>query len=335
MIFINLLIDMLNKINEFYKDAKKSCQHLKNENNLAQLDFDQNEDNLEYIGEVENHIHDQIQAISFTNRNEYENLLSLLIIHYYTLIAGDGEYYEDLENAEDENEYEELYDELIEMIVDLDKDTLISSIENQENTYLYDLLDLVIEEELQYHEEDDDKTIEDYDDISYMEETLKREEGIKIYRKFHPNLELELEHFQYQQKKEEIFNKLKEIRIKNINDFFYAFNLVKNSLKTIHYINPVLRNILYEIEDKKILNTIMAALLSYYYVYQKNYNEYFDEDFFINVELKYAFDDTRDFISAYDYVIKCFCNFDMSEYYKLLNNLSENDKIKLNLIKKN
>ena len=79
----------------------------------------------------------------------------------------------------------------------------------------------------------------------------------------------------------------------------------------------------------------MAALLSYYYVYQKNYNEYFDEDFFINVELKYAFDDTRDFISAYDYVIKCFCNFDMSEYYKLLNNLSENDKIKLNLIKKN
>lgn len=46
---------MLNKINEFYKEAKEDCKIFKTESyesNIVDDDFDMNESNLEYIGEV-------------------------------------------------------------------------------------------------------------------------------------------------------------------------------------------------------------------------------------------------------------------------------------------
>lgn len=328
---------MLNKINEFYKEAKENCKHFKadgHEDCITEDDFDMDENNLEYIGEVENQIHDKIQAMAFSDRNEYENLISLLIIYFYTIIAK-GEYYENLKKAEDEDEYEEIYDELIEMIINLNKDDLISSMENQENTYLYELIRFVIQNEVQHYEYESIEVEEDYDDILYIRYTLQKDEGIRIYKKFHPNLKLDLTLFEHQLKKEEIFKKMQEIKIKNLTGFFYAFNLVKSQLKTNTYIKLVLRNILYEIKDKNLMQKIKEILLSYYYVYQKNHNEEFYEESFFNIDVKNAFDDTRDFVLACDHVVKCFCNFDMNEYYKLLNNLSEEEKQKLSLTKKN
>lgn len=325
---------MENKIYELYKEAKVNCKIFKSENYSSYNDFDETEENLEYIGEVSNQIHDKIQAIAFTDRKEYENLISLLIIHYYTVIAGNGDYEEDLDNA-DEEEYEEIYDELIEDIINCNKEDLLNSIENQENNYLYELIEFLISEELQYHEDDDGDLIEDYDDFSYMEDTLKRKEGLEIYKKFHPNLNLELQFLEYQLKKDNLSEKLKNIKIKNLTDFFYVFDLIKKELSSIIYINYVLRGILYKINDNNLLDKIKEILLTYYYVYQKNNSEDFNEKFFFDVEVKYAYDTSRDFISAYDYIIKYFCNFDMTDYYNLLNNLSEEEKLKLNLTKKN
>lgn len=328
---------MLNRINEFYKEAKEACKHFKADGHEAYItedDFDMDESNLEYIGEVENQIHNKIQAMAFSDKNEYENLISLLIIYFYTIVAK-GEYYENLENAEDEEEYEEIYDELIEMIITLDKDDIINSIENQENTYLYELIRFVIQREVQHYEYEGIEVEEDYDDIMYIRDTLKKEEGIRIYKKFHPNLEHDLKLFEYQLKKEENFKKLQEIKIKNLTDFFYAFNLVKNQLKTTTYIKLVLRNILYEIKDKNLMQKIKEILLSYYYVYQKNFNEEFYEESFFKIDVKNAFDDNMNFMLACDHVVKCFCNFNMNEYYNLLNNLSEEEKQKLSLTKKN
>ena len=221
------------------------------------------------------------------------------------------------------------------MIITLNKDDLIRSMENQENTYLYELIRFVIQNEVQHYEYESIEVEEDYDDILYIRDTLQKDEGIRIYKKFHPNLKLDLNLFEYQLKKEEIFKKMQEIKINNLTDFFYAFNLVKSQLKTNTYIKLVLRNILYEIKDKNLMQKIKEILLSYYYVYQKNHNEEFYEESFFNIDVKNAFDDTRDFVLACDHVVKCFCNFDMNEYYKLLNNLSEEEKQKLSLTKKN
>ena len=237
--------------------------------------------------------------MAFSNRSEYENLISLLIIYFYTLVAK-SEYYE-----------------------------------NQENTYLYELIRFVIQREIQHYEYEGTKIAEYYDDILYVRDTLKKEEGIKIYKKFHPNLNLDLKLFKEQLKKEETFKNLQKIKIENLNDFFYAINIIKNELKTELYIKLVLRNIFYEIKNKNLMQKIKEILLSYYYVYQKNYNKEFNEELFFKIDVKNAFDDTMNFMLACDHIIKCFCNFDMTDYYNLLNNLSEEEKLKLNLTKKN
>ena len=236
------------------------------------------------------YIYDEIKNMP---ADEQEDLLSLLVIYYYaTVIAARKEEQEDIDCSDDEEQdesVEDIDDKLLDLIRDKGKDYVIEELLSDENTYLIDMLSLIIANDVETLSSITQKEgkIEDFEEYAMIDDLIdidkeaaatdedeqelfstKDESVQKVYEKFHPNKEAELKNHKEYSYNDSIMDKTNGMCAKNLADFIEKVSFVKRLYTKKRYYETFLCNILTntKVVDKELYEKVYLFVIRYCYI---------------------------------------------------------------------
>lgn len=329
---MNTLSEMRNKLFNLYKDA------------LVEYPLLENEEYEEDEKRREKRLHYLCNKIMELDSKEQDNLLSLMALYYYcisvvpnqvekaidnamteTLTEEIDEFIDEIElyNVDDSNypedEEDENYEEDLESLIEThNKEEILTSIKESSDSYLYILLDIIFCEDIGlYDYEDDEKDcIDDFDEYEIMENALSDETAKQIFEKLHPNLNLELNHYNDFVNNEKYIENSENLTINSLGEFLKSFMQAKQVLTTDSYIMIFLTEQLQKLQgtNEELYKEIIIFMLKYYYI--KTYLNDIDNMQTVIQGIVYTIEDLNKCENMdISYIYENFINFDLNKFY--------------------
>lgn len=271
------LEEMGKKFIELYNDALKRVPYTKEEledyfENISSRQCEEKDEEINL--EIFNCMSEDIDCM---DNEKFSNFVSLLSIYYYCKCHYDDDEYineEDFEiddwetddiELDDFDEDEE--DDIIGDMETITKEEFIDDIKDQNNNYLFDLLEVFFDEEL-FGLNHEDFSFDKYDCLSIVDEIDGNEKVENIFSKFHPNLKKEFEQYIDCAGQEQIFNKCTKFDVNSVSDFIQLYEIVRKKINDELLLKEFLRHFLINMNEKNemLCNDILIFILKYYYV---------------------------------------------------------------------
>jgi len=256
---MNTFQDLRQKLLELYKEAMEKFPELEHEEEVYNPVTHLTEKMVST--ERENYIMDEIKNM---NQDYRYNMLSLLALYYFMYVEYSKQACEDELDAETE-----LYDEMKEK----DVDDIIDEMLDEENSYLFDALTLVLSEDIDTLEPSiyENGRIIDYEEYSIIDEILSDEENkeaISIYNEFHPNLELEERNHKDFLRNVRLSEDLNTMSAKSLSDFIEKYTIAKHLYTKERYLELYLYSLLVNTksENKEVFEKIYLYMIKYFYI---------------------------------------------------------------------
>lgn len=262
---------------------------------------------------------DMIGHFKDLEREDYDfylDFVSLLALEYYNIVIQDKDDYDEYYVDED--------NDLLMAIKDMSKDEFIKCVEYDENDFLIEIIDTILDE---YDPEPEEVCEYDY---VYIERFFNEEEFQKVYNKFHPNLELELEEIKKYMCNSELMDYVSKISFTKLFDYIYLSLLTKVNVDKKIYYHDILTYKLQKIfnENEELYNEIILYLTQFLYVYIKNKKEKSDFEIEVINTIEEEPKDGIEYITDEDYLIDSFYDYDILTHHRMIQNLSEDTKKK-------
>lgn len=307
---MNTFFDMRNYLLELYREVSSSKD---NSDSLVELGDD---DIDELISSQELEIaSDMTDTVLELPDDELENLISLIVLYYMARNIS----VLDIDKSA-------LDDELIDMILNQDKDYVISALKNSDSGYLFELVYLILEEDIKLYGAEVllEGVLEDYNYYAIIDEALKNNEVMsELFDKYHPNMNLESKNYNKYKRNEMLIEKYSNMKIKSLGEFTLVFTNMKNNLNNEKYLQYFLEELLTNIKENNsdLHQNIVLFILRYYYI-DSYLNKTVDFDS-IKFEILDIIQSMRidDGALLDDAMIKLFCKFDFNTYMNSFNKL--------------
>ena len=274
---MNTFQDLRQKLLELYKEALElyPTEEIKTIEDLSKLD--EIDDNS-----IEEYMVKEIRGMNDDIRHDF---LSLLALYYFMYVRNsqdeEDEDEDEEEISEEDEEDDELTDEidseeksLYETILDEDKnlEDVIDALESEDNTYLYDAVSLLIDEELDTIDPIslNSGRIESFEEYEVIEEELMENdiEAKRIYREYHPNLKEEEKNYIEYTRNIEYAEKLSGMSANSLADFIEKITVAKQLFSKKRYLDIFLFDMLTNTrsENTDLYNKIYLLIVKYYYI---------------------------------------------------------------------
>lgn len=262
-----------------------------------------------------------IDNITLMSKSEEFDLLSLLAFYYYIFTAPNKNIINELGDLVNED-YK--VDPILYLIENEDIDVIIDGLRTLRTGYLYDILHVIIEEDISNYDLElyEDKEIDDFDEFVRMEQVINDEKFVDVFKKLHPNIEKErLSYIEYKTN-ENYLLKFSKLEVKSLSMFIQLFIILKQKLTTKLYLKETLTQILNNMSENnsELYNEIAIYILKYCYIKSYLYNK---ENF---KEIKKAILVNIHRISEIDeYFIEMFLDYDLTNHIYDFNSLKEEE----------
>ena len=334
---MDTIADMAKEIMRIYKESLEVYPFEEENESIDEYDNDEYDEEkfMKWMEEDDADAEDEYEEVINTDRltyildrilelptSKFNNLVSLLVVYYYTITI--DHYRNKTDKLDDE---EELDDYLIVLnnIENKSVDDFLFDISQQNNDDLLYMMLRFAENEIEYYEEyHEEIDLEDFEGLGIVEAFNKKDYLKHIFFKFHPNLEADLQEYNNNLKKEEYLKKVSNIIVKSNMEFIQLFEVVKRNFNDKYYLKHFLFKFLDNMQNKskETFKQIMIIILRYYYI--KNYLENKEDLEYIKREVICNINDTKDRnINRFEYVIDEFLDFNfqsfMNDYQKIPN----------------
>lgn len=322
---MDTLSDMRNALLKMYISSVKRFPDEKKENVKYITD-----DSEEYESDDENfsiqtsriqYIIDNITSMD--SSKEFE-LLSLLVFYYYLIVFQEHSIIADFSDIVNE-------DPIIPLVENEDLEVIIEGLISFETGYLYDILQVIIDEDISSYDIEvyEERDIDDYNEYFLLNNISENNKAKEIFRKLHPNLEEEQRIFT-EYKKDEFYSlKLKEIEITSLSTFIQLFSVASQQIKSQLYLKGLILDILDNLKNNNIglYNIIFIYILKYCYI--ESYLH--DKENFEKTKIA-IINNIHNICNVNEYFIEQFIDYDLTSYIYDYNNLSDEEKEELELI---
>ena len=259
---MNTFQDLRQKLLELYKEAMEKYPELEHEEEVYNPVTHLTEKMVST--ERENYIMDEIKNMDQDYRY---NMLSLLALYYFMYVEYSKQDPDEEQTLDAETE---LYDEMKEK----DVDDVIAEMLDDENSYLFDALTLVISEDIDTLEPSifEKGIITDYEEYAVVDEVIsdeENEEAINIYNEFHPNLELEERNHKDFLRNVRLSEELNsQVSAKSLSDFIEKIVIAKHLYTKERYFELFLYSLLVNTrnENKELFEKIFIYMTKYFYI---------------------------------------------------------------------
>ena len=246
MVILNTLLEMRQKLFEFYIKSLEVIPRNEDSDSLIK--------NEEYLSR-EKYIIDLIKEMPIDLQS---NLISLLIIYYYSSILSE----DDIINL--------ATDELYELVVYNEKDYVISKILSDDNLYLYKLISFALDADIDSYDEHTIKKgkIEDFDHYFFFDNVKDNEDFIEIYKKFHPCSKLEELNYREYEYEKKLFEKYNDFTPRNLTEFIEVITIMKKKFTRSPYFRLFISSIVSNVKevDVELFKKINLFMIKDYYM---------------------------------------------------------------------
>lgn len=290
----------------YYVENECGEEDFYNQDNL----YDEDDYKMQYYTSIKEDLLEYFKDLRNNNYDLYIDFVSLLTLEYYNIVIQDIEPLGDCYDL-DEND-------VFCAIKDMSKHEFLECLEYEENDYLEEIIECIIQE---YDPEF--KEVVSYDYL-YVEQFLKEKEFQEIYEKFHPNLKAELKEINKYLCNVKLIDSC-DMKFEKLFDYIYLALFTKaNAEKSIYY-HDILTYKLNDIKVKneKLYNEILLYLIQFLYVYIKDKK---DKSLIETAALETIEEEPQEditYITDEEFLIENFYNYDILKHANLIQNLSE------------
>ena len=241
-------------------------------------------------------------------RNDYEyfyNLVSLLTVEYFNIMCNDMKN----NNIIHDNEKRVLFH-----IINSNRSDYINALYMEELKDLITIIAVIIEE----YNFDCDFELDEYP-YSYIEDFIKDENVLNIYKEYHPNFESEMDKFNKYIELNKTYEMISKLKIKGVFNFIYDFLVLKQSIEDKYELISIFMSKLWELYSKneKLYMKILYFLCGYYYSINNNKKSCDHEAQALLKAIEHCDDDLVS-ISRLDLLLDEFISFDLLDLEKAL-----------------
>lgn len=277
-----------------------------------------NRDNEESFYNRINYI---LEIIDDYDSNFKEDFMMLATTYYYLLEIP-------LKNVTFENEEENCFSDLINLIENEDYNIIYEGLEAEQYRFLGEVLSYIIDNDLSYYVDKDYYMVNDIEDYNeYLSfKNIKTRNIMDVVLKLHPNMEVEEQRYKKYIKDNEILTKISNIKIKSLSTFIQVFMMLKSQFTYKCYLGDFIKNVLDELilSNEELYKDIVVYIIKYTYI-----EEYLHNKDFIDIE-EYILESIKEL----DYLDNCFIeeftNYDLTSFYIDYSKIPEDVKKHIN-----
>ena len=293
------LIDAINELKKIFDEETK-------DRNILNV-----EDAINYgnVKDVNNHLVKK-------DYDDFCEITSLLIIEFFNIMCND---------MKNNNLIQDNQKRVLLHIIHSDKDDYIKSMYMEELKDLLVIISAIIEE----YNFDCEFELEEYP-YSYIEDLIKDSNVLNIYKKYHSNLELEMDKINEYIESNKLYEMISSLKVDDMFTFIYDFLILKQSIEDKYELVSIFMSKLWKIYSKneRLYMRIVYFLCGYYYITNKD-KKGCDHESQTLLKAIEKCDDNLVNITRLDLLLNEFINFDLLKLYSYLDDFPMYMKKKL------